>query len=33
MSKPRRVMVIGLDCAAPQILFDDMKSELPVLGD
>ena len=25
-------MVIGLDCAAPQILFDDMKSELPVLG-
>jgi len=32
MSKPRRVMVIGLDCAAPQILFDDMKSELPVLG-
>src|SRR4029078_12870190 len=32
MSKPRRLMVIGLDCAAPQILFDDMKSELPVLG-
>ena len=32
MSKPRRVMVIGLDCAAPQILFDDMKGELPVLG-
>src|SRR6478609_1065279 len=32
MSKPRRVMVIGLACAAPQILFDDMKSELPVLG-
>src|SRR3954447_4691704 len=32
MSKPRRVMVIGLDCAAPEILFDDMKGELPVLG-
>ena len=25
-------MVIGLDCAAPEILFDDMKGELPVLG-
>ncbi len=32
MSKPRRVMVIGLDCAAPEILFDDMKDELPVLS-
>src|ERR1051325_7735647 len=32
MTKPRRVMVIGLDCAAPEILFDDMKGELPVLG-
>src|SRR6476646_5757915 len=32
MSLPKRVMVIGLDCAAPKILFDDMKGELPVLG-
>src|SRR4051794_11490047 len=32
MTMPRRVMVIGLDCAAPEILFDDMKGELPVLG-
>ena len=32
MSLPKRVMVIGLDCAAPKILFDDMTGELPVLG-
>src|SRR3954469_17407420 len=32
MTMPRRVMVIGLDCAAPEILFDDMKGELPVLA-
>ncbi len=24
-------MIVGLDCAAPQILFDDMKDDLPVL--
>jgi predicted AlkP superfamily phosphohydrolase/phosphomutase len=32
MSDPKRLMIIGLDCAAPEILFDDMKGELPVLG-
>ncbi len=32
MSNPKRLMIIGLDCAAPEILFDDMKGELPVLG-
>ena len=25
-------MIIGLDCAAPKILFDDMRSELPVIS-
>jgi predicted AlkP superfamily phosphohydrolase/phosphomutase len=25
-------MIIGLDCAAPRILFDDMRSELPVIS-
>ena len=30
--KAKRVMIIGLDCAAPEILFDDMRGELPVLG-
>ena len=25
-------MIVGLDCAAPEILFDDMRTELPVLG-
>jgi predicted AlkP superfamily phosphohydrolase/phosphomutase len=29
---PKRLMIIGLDCAAPEILFDDMKGELPVLN-
>jgi predicted AlkP superfamily phosphohydrolase/phosphomutase len=28
----KRLMIIGLDCAAPEILFDDMKGELPVLN-
>jgi predicted AlkP superfamily phosphohydrolase/phosphomutase len=32
MSSPKRLMIIGLDCAAPEILFDDMKGELPVLS-
>jgi predicted AlkP superfamily phosphohydrolase/phosphomutase len=32
MPDPKRLMIIGLDCAAPEILFDDMKGELPVLG-
>jgi predicted AlkP superfamily phosphohydrolase/phosphomutase len=29
---PKRLMIIGLDCAAPEILFDDMKGDLPVLN-
>ena len=32
MSEAKRVMIIGLDCAAPKILFDDMRSELPVIS-
>jgi predicted AlkP superfamily phosphohydrolase/phosphomutase len=32
MSNPKRLMIIGLDCAAPEIVFEDMKGELPVLG-
>src|ERR1700759_211848 len=32
MTTPKRLMIIGLDCAAPEILFDDMKDELPVLN-
>ena len=32
MTTPKRLMIIGLDCAAPEILFDDMKAELPVLN-
>src|SRR5436309_15027974 len=32
MTAPRRLMIVGLDCAAPEILFDDMRHELPVLG-
>jgi len=28
----KKVLVIGLDCAAPKILFEDMKGELPNLG-
>ena len=32
MSEATRVMIIGLDCAAPKILFDDMRSELPVIS-
>jgi predicted AlkP superfamily phosphohydrolase/phosphomutase len=32
MSSATRLMIIGLDCAAPEILFDDMKGELPVLN-
>ncbi|MDX6522872.1 MAG: hypothetical protein QOI17_385 [Gaiellales bacterium] len=32
MSNPKKLMIIGLDCAAPEIVFDDMRSELPVLG-
>jgi predicted AlkP superfamily phosphohydrolase/phosphomutase len=27
-----RVMIVGLDCAPPEILFDDMREELPVLS-
>ena len=25
-------MIVGLDCVPPEILFDDMRSELPVLS-
>src|SRR5436305_13638241 len=32
MTTPRRLMIVGLDCAAPEILFDDMRDQLPVLG-
>ena len=32
MPEAKRVMIIGLDCAAPKILFDDMRSELPVIS-
>ena len=32
MTRPRRVMIVGLDCVAPEIVFDDMRSELPVLS-
>ena len=32
MTTPKRLMIIGLDCAAPKILFDDMRSELPVIS-
>ena len=32
MSEAKRVMIIGLDCAPPKILFDDMRGELPVLS-
>jgi predicted AlkP superfamily phosphohydrolase/phosphomutase len=31
-SLPQRLMIIGLDCAPPEILFDDLRSELPVLS-
>ncbi len=32
MTTARRVMIVGLDCAPPEILFDDMRDELPVLA-
>src|SRR5690242_2058746 len=32
MPAARRVMIVGLDCAAPEIVFDDMRGELPVLS-
>ncbi len=32
MSTARRVMIVGLDCAPPEIVFDDMRDELPVLS-
>ena len=32
MARPRRLMIVGLDCVAPEIVFDDMRSELPVLS-
>ena len=32
MSQAKRVMIIGLDCADPRIVFDDMRAELPVIS-
>jgi predicted AlkP superfamily phosphohydrolase/phosphomutase len=32
MARPRRLMIVGLDCVAPEIVFDDMRAELPVLS-
>jgi len=32
VERPRRLMIVGLDCVAPEIVFDDMRSELPVLS-
>jgi predicted AlkP superfamily phosphohydrolase/phosphomutase len=32
VSTARRVMIIGLDCVPPEIVFDDMRSQLPVLS-
>ncbi|MCB9450178.1 MAG: alkaline phosphatase family protein [Anaerolineaceae bacterium] len=29
--KPRRVMVLGLDCASPQLIFDEFRDDLPAL--
>ena len=31
MSNAKRLMIVGLDCAPPEIVFDDMRDELPVL--
>ncbi len=30
--KPRKAVVVGLDCAPPRILYDELRDELPVLG-
>ncbi|MEP6642158.1 MAG: alkaline phosphatase family protein, partial [Gaiellales bacterium] len=32
MAHPKRLMIVGLDCVPPEILFDDMRAELPVLS-
>src|SRR4249919_3537375 len=32
MARPRRLMIVGLDCVPPEIVFDDMRAELPVLS-
>src|ERR1700693_855505 len=29
---PRRLMIVGLDCVPPEIVFDDMRAELPTLS-
>src|SRR4029078_9702941 len=29
---PRRMLVIGLDCAAPELLFDAWRAELPTIN-
>jgi len=31
VSNAKRLMIVGLDCAPPEIVFDDMRDELPVL--
>lgn len=31
-SRPRRVLVIGLDCAAPHLIFDQFRADLPNLS-
>ena len=32
MSTAKKLMVVGLDCVPPEIVFDDMRDELPVLS-
>ena len=32
MARPKRLMIVGLDCVPPEIVFDDMRAELPVLS-
>lgn len=31
-AKPQRVLVLGLDCAGPQLIFDEFKYDLPTLS-
>ena len=32
MSTAEKLMIVGLDCVPPEIVFDDMRNELPVLS-
>ena len=32
MSTAKKLMIVGLDCVPPEIVFDDMRDELPVLS-